>query len=167
MAKSKVEYWLTDEGLTLLKGWAKDGLTDEQIANNCGIRRQTLYEWKKKYSDINDTLKKNKEIADYEVESALFKKALGYNAPVLKHMKVKRVEYNDEGYKSSEYEEIVEVYDEVHIPPDPTAQIFWLKNRKPDQWREKQREPKNDDNNEQPDSVILVDDLKDYENNKN
>ena len=82
-------------------------------------------------------------------------------------MKVKRVEYNDEGYKSSEYEEIVEVYDEVHIPPDPTAQIFWLKNRKPDQWREKQREPQNGDNNEQPDSVILVDDLKDYENNKN
>ena len=162
MAKSKVDYWLTDDGLTLLKGWARDGLTDEQIANNCGIRRQTLYEWKKKYSDINDTLKKSKSIVDYEVENSLLKKAFGYNAKVLKHIKVKKVDYNDDGYKVNEHEEIVEVYDEVHIPADTTAQIFWLKNRKPDKWREKQQETPNNEN----DHVILVDDLKDYESNK-
>ena len=156
------DYRLTDDGLTLLKGWARDGLTDEQIANNCGIRRQTLYEWKKKYSDINDTLKKSKSIVDYEVENSLLKKAFGYNAKVLKHIKVKKVDYNDDGYKVNEHEEIVEVYDEVHIPADTTAQIFWLKNRKPDKWREKQQETPNNEN----DHVILVDDLKDYENNK-
>ena len=62
MAKSKVKYWLTSEGLTLLAGWAREGLTDEQISHNCNVRRQTLYEWMKKYPDIFNTIKKNKEI---------------------------------------------------------------------------------------------------------
>ncbi len=140
MAKSKVEKWLTPEGLTLLAGWARDGLTDEQIANNCKIKRQTLYDWEKKYPDILNTIKKNKEIVDYEVENALFKKTKGYNAKVLKNVKVKRVEYNEKGFKTNEYEEVIEVYDEIHIPADTTAQIFWLKNRKPDKWRDKPNE---------------------------
>lgn len=76
MAKGKYEYWLTEDGLTLLEGWARDGLTDEQIAKNMGIRRSTLADWKKKYSDISDTLKKGKEVVDYEVENALLAKAL-------------------------------------------------------------------------------------------
>ncbi len=164
MAKSKVEYWLTKEGLTLLEGWARDGLTDEQIAKNIGINRTTLYDWKKKRISIADALKKGKEIVDFEVENALFKKAIGYNAKVLKHMKVKSVEYDDKGYRICENEEIVEIYDEVHIPADTTAQIFWLKNRKPEKWREKQKELINNNDDEK---VLLVDDLKDYENNKN
>lgn len=76
MAKGKYEYWLTEDGLTLLQGWARDGLTDEQIAEKCGICRDTLYDWKKKHPDISDTLKKGKEIVDMEVENALLKKAL-------------------------------------------------------------------------------------------
>ena len=162
MAKSKVDYWLTDDGLTLLKGWARDGLTDEQIAHNMNISCSTFYKYKNEYSEITESLKKGKEVVDYEVESSLLKKAFGYNAKVLKHIKVKKADYNDEGYKVNEREEIVEVYDEVHIPADVTAQIFWLKNRKPDKWREKQQEAPNNEN----DHVILVDDLKDYENNK-
>lgn len=163
MAKSKVDYWLTDDGLTLLKGWARDGLTDEQIAHNMNISCSTFYKYKNEYSEITESLKKGKEVVDYEVESSLLKKAFGYNAKVLKHIKVKKADYNDEGYKVNEREEIVEVYDEVHIPADVTAQIFWLKNRKPDKWREKQQEVSNKDD----DHVILVDDLKDYESNKN
>lgn len=164
MAKSKVEYWLTDEGLTLLKGWAKDGLTDEQIANNMNISCSTFYKYKDKYVEISEALKKNKEVADYEVENSLFKRALGYDTPVLKHMKVKHVEYNDEGYKSCEYEEIVEIHDIIHVPADITAQIFWLKNRQPGKWREKQKEL---NDMSEDDKVLLVDDLKDYESNKN
>lgn len=154
MAKSKVEKWLTPEGLTLLAGWARDGLTDEQIANNCGIRRSTLFEWKKKYSDISDTLKKNKEIVDYEVENALYKKTLGYNVPVLKNVKVKRIDYDEKGHKTKEYEELIEVYDEVHVPADTTAQIFWLKNRKPNQWREKPVESKINENENDINSFV-------------
>ena len=120
MAKCKYEKWLTKEGLLLLEGWARDGLTDEQIAHNMGVSRKTLAEWKKKYGDIGDTLKRGKEIVDYEVESALLKKALGY--------KVKEQKVTKDG-------ELVGV--EREIPPDTTAQIFWLKNRRPDKWRDK------------------------------
>lgn len=78
MAKGKYEYWLSKEGLIQIEGWARDGLTDEQIAFNMGITRSTLADWKKKYSDISDTLKKNKDIADRRVENALYQRALGY-----------------------------------------------------------------------------------------
>lgn len=79
MAKGKYEKWLTKEGLTLLAGWARDGLTDEMIAKKMGISRSTLNDWKNKYSNIADTLNKNKEIIDYEVESALLASALKGN----------------------------------------------------------------------------------------
>ena len=62
MAKGKFEYWLTPEGLLKLEAWARDGLIDEQIAENAGITTSTLYEWKKKYPDISEALKKGKEI---------------------------------------------------------------------------------------------------------
>ena len=58
MAKGKYEHWLTEEGLLQLEAWSRNGLTDEQIAANIGICRDTLIEWKKKYSDISDTLKR-------------------------------------------------------------------------------------------------------------
>src|SRR5690625_7906107 len=76
--RGKYEEWLTKEGLLKIEGWARDGLTDEQIAKNMGISRSTLNEWKNKYSDILDTLKKGKEVVDLQVENALLKRALGY-----------------------------------------------------------------------------------------
>ncbi len=120
MAKSKVEYWLTDEGLLLIGAWVRDGLTDEQIAHNIGIRRETLTVWKKRYPNISDTLKKNKEAVDFEVENALLKRALGYT-----YTEEKTV-VSDSGTKT---ETIVK-----QVVPDIKAQIFWLKNRKPDEW---------------------------------
>ncbi len=101
MAKGKYEKWLKVENLLVLEGWARDGLTDEQIAKNIGIGERTLYEWKEKYPQISQSLKKGKEVVDYEVENALLSSALGGNT---------------------------------------TAQIFWLKNRRPDKWRDKQKE---------------------------
>lgn len=79
MAKGKYEEWLQPEGLLKIEGWARDGLTDEQIAEKMGICRDTLIEWKKKYSDISDTLKRGKEVVDRQVENALLKRALGYS----------------------------------------------------------------------------------------
>lgn len=78
MAKGKYEYWLTEDGLTLLEGWARDGLTDEQIAHNTGITATTLYAWKNKYPEISESLKKGKEVIDRQVENALLKRALGF-----------------------------------------------------------------------------------------
>lgn len=99
MAKGKYQEWLEPGGLLRIEGWARDGLTDEQIAQNMGITAKTLYEWKKKYSEICESLKRNKDAADRQVENALFENAINGNI---------------------------------------TAQIFWLKNRKPDKWRDKQ-----------------------------
>ena len=79
MAKGKYQEWLTEEGLLQLESWARDGLTDEQIASNMGISRETLSQWKKKYSDISDTLKRGKAVVDIQVENALLKRALGYS----------------------------------------------------------------------------------------
>ena len=137
MAKGKYQQWLEPEGLTLLEGWARDGLTDEQIAVNMGISRSTLSDWKTKYSDISDALKKGKEVVDVEVENSLLKKATGYTVDLVKTFKVRRVEYNESGKKILEQEELVHGIDQMHIPADTTAQIFWLKNRRPDKWRDK------------------------------
>ncbi len=96
MAKSK---WNDiKEKLTLIEGWAREGLTDEQIANNLDISTSTFYEYKNKYSEFSESLKKGKEIIDFEVENALLKNALDGNV---------------------------------------TAQIYWLNNRKPKQWKNK------------------------------
>ena len=124
MAKGKYEYWLTPEGLLKLEGWARDGLTDEQIAQNIRISRETLYAWKKKYPDISDALKRGKEIVDRQVENALLKRALGYEYEEVK----KKFEGGIITEKTVTKKEVI---------PDVTAQIFWLKNRKPDKWRDK------------------------------
>lgn len=152
MAKGKYQEWLTKEGLLRLEAWARDGLTDEQIAHNMGIARSTLNEWKKKYSDFSDALKKGKEVVDIEVENALLKKSLGFKVSVKKAFKVKKVDYEN-GKRLREYEEVVQAEEEVYIPPDVTAQIFWLKNRKPAEWRDKK------DVSLEMEPVMLVDDI--------
>lgn len=77
MAKSKWEQ--VKDKLILVEGWARDGLTDEQIANNLGISKDTFYQYKKKYPDFSDSLKKGKEYIDFEVENALLRNALDGN----------------------------------------------------------------------------------------
>lgn len=163
MAKGKYEYWLTPEGLLKLEGWARDGLTDEQIAVNIKINPATLYEWKKKYPKISESLKRGKEVVDRQVENALLKRALGYTYNEDKYISVPmdEVEYSEKlheymnRYKLNHPEatddelmlvrerfpktkEILTERKIKEVVPDTTAQIFWLKNRKPDKWRDKQ-----------------------------
>ena len=101
VANGKYQRWLEPEGLALLEGWARDGLTDEQIARNMGCSLSSLKTWKKEHLAILTALKRGKEVVDYEVENALLRSALDGNT---------------------------------------TAQIFWLKNRRPDKWRDKPQE---------------------------
>lgn len=96
MGKSKFEE--IKEKFPLIEGWAKEGLTDEQISRNLGISKVTFYKYKASCSELNELLKKSKEVVDYEVENALYKSAIGGNV---------------------------------------SAMIFWLKNRRPDKWRDK------------------------------
>lgn len=124
MSNGKYKRWLEPDGLILIEGWARDGLTLEQIAHNIGINKKTLWEWSTKYNPIGNALKKGREVVDYEVENALLKRALGYDTE----------EVTTEIYADGK-KHIKKV--KRHIPADTTAQIFWLKNRKPDMWRNK------------------------------
>lgn len=103
-----INEWLTPENKTRIRGWCLDGLIDKQIYKNMGISRTTFYKWKSENSEFADLLKRGKDIADREVENALFKSATGFVGP-----------------------------DEKYYPPNTTAQIFWLKNRKHEDWRDK------------------------------
>lgn len=126
MAKGKYKEWLEPDKLLLLKCWARDGLTDEQIAKNIGITSSTLYDWKIKHSEISEALSKGKDVADYEVECALKKRAEGYDV------------WEEEEIYSVELQKWIPVKrKKKHIPADTTATSMWLRNRKPDKWRDK------------------------------
>lgn len=126
--KGKFQEWLTEDGLTRLTGWARDGLTDEQIAQNIGINRATLYDWIKRYDNISNAIKKGKEPVDIQVENALLRRALGYDYEET----ITEIEDLGGGKTKKHVRRVSK-----HVPPDTTAQIFWLKNRKPKQWRDK------------------------------
>lgn len=135
MAKGKYHDWLTPEGLLKLEGWARDGLTDEQIAENIGVRTSTLYDWKLRFSEFSEALKSGKEVVDRAVENALLKRALGYRYDEITREAVKQTN-EDTGDLVTVMAETKRVTKEVQ--GDTTAQIFWLKNRRPDKWRDKQ-----------------------------
>lgn len=101
MGRVHYEEWGTPDQLVRIRGWAMDGLSDAQIARNIGIGRTTFYKWKNEHVEFANALILSKDVADREIENALYKAAKKGNI---------------------------------------TAMIFWLKNRKPDEWRDK-REP--------------------------
>lgn len=162
MAKAKYKEWLKDDNLTRLKGWARRGLKDEEIAGLIGISRQTLYDWKNKYPDIADALKLGKEIIDDEVEEALIKTMMGYTVTetTFKMVKVdefvlkaRRAEfakkYKKEHPDASKnkvlaatgdavpvYEKIPMVVNVKQVGPNTSAIMFWLKNRRPELYRD-------------------------------
>lgn len=163
-AKGKYVEWLTPEGLIRLEGWARDGLTDEQIAQNIGVSIATLYNWKNKYLEILEALKRGKEIVDLQVENALLKRALGYEFREQKYAQVEMSQEEHYALKQvvvnrfkidnpeatleeirlvelqvSKYKSVLVEEKTKEVAPDTTAQIFWLKNRKPDKWRDRQQ----------------------------
>lgn len=120
----------------LLQAWARDGYKDADIARKIGITAPTLWEWKQKHEEIANALKRGKEPVDVEVENKLLESAKGFYVTVREPMKLKRVKQKQgEGRIEEEYVEYVDR--QIYVPPSQTAQIFWLKNRKPNQWREK------------------------------
>lgn len=154
MAKSKWETHVKDR-LIEVEGWARDGLTDEQIAKNLGINIATLYRYKNDYCEFCEALKRGKEVVDREVENALLKRALGYNY----------VEETTEELPNGTTKSKTVI---KHIPGDTTAQIFWLKNRKPDVWRDKTAiEHSGEIKGDNPFSNLTTEELRDLiKNNK-
>lgn len=129
MAKSKYES-IVKPKLIVIEGWARNGLTIEQIAKNLGISKVTLYKYMNEHIELSEHLKKGKEVVDIEVENALLKRALGYKyeevtKELLKNKKTGKEELRVTKVVTKE------------VQPDTTAQIFWLKNRRPEDWRDK------------------------------
>ncbi|MGO3017894.1 MAG: helix-turn-helix domain-containing protein [Anaerococcus sp.] len=137
MARAKYKEWLKEENLFKVEAWAKSGLSEKQISHNMGIAYSTLKDWKKKYSAFSASLKKGKEVTDFEVENAMHKSAIGY---FVEETKTCITETNGVQTKK------IEKY-KKWVSPNSTAQIFWLKNRKPDVWMDRKAKDNDNKNN--------------------
>lgn len=126
--ESKVDYWLTDDGLTLISAWARDGLTMEEFCGKIGISRETFRKWRERYPEINEAMSVGKELIDYKVENALLKAALGFTTKEIKVTLGKKM-LNGEVY------EVLKETTTREVAPNVTACMAWLNNRKHDQWK--------------------------------
>lgn len=100
------------------------GATDADLADEFGVTTQTIKNWRSKYPEFFSAIKLSKMAADNEIERSLYQRAHGYSVDTVK------VFCNKDG-------DVTRVPVREHFPPDPTAMIFWLKNRKPKEWRDK------------------------------
>lgn len=148
MAKGKYEKWLTPEGLLLIEGWKRDGLSDEQVAHNIGCSYSTLRAWADKYPALSAALKKGREVVIREVENALVKRARGYTYTE----ETKERKYNN---LTGKYEMTVTRSVQKTVPPDVGAIAFYLKNVDPEHWRDKQ----NIELSSQQDDMAKMDDI--------
>lgn len=146
MAKPKFDF-KDKSNLLIIKGWAKDGATDKQIASNIGYNETYFSELKGQIPELSEALKNGRAPLDVIVEDKLFGKAVGMKVMVQQAVKVKEVYFDVEGRRcEKEHVEVVEL--EQEVPPDTTAGIFWLKNRKPEQWNKPA--PRNNEDDDIP-----------------
>lgn len=162
MAHAEYKKWLEPDNLTKLRSWARDGLTNEQIAKKIGIKRQTFQRWLSTYSDMSDALKKGKEIVDAEIEDSLISIMKKHTVTTTQYKMVKKDAFNLKAERSkfaniykldhpnATKEEVgiavaehVDVYEKIpisktvtEVDPNASAIIFWLKNRRPDIYRD-------------------------------
>ena len=162
MAHAEYKKWLEPDNLTKLRSWARDGLTNEQIAKKIGVKRQTFQRWVKTYSDISDALKKGKEVVDAEIEENLISTMKKHTLKTTTYAMVKKDEmvlkaertkfmnmYKLDHPEATKNEiliataENVDVYERIaqrqvvaEVDPNVSSMIFWLKNRKPDVYRD-------------------------------
>ncbi len=113
---------------------AQLGATDAEIADFFDVQARSLYRWRNRFPELAEALKAGKDAPDERVVRGLYQKAVGYTIVEQQAIKVVK-SYTAEG-KKIESVEIVDV--EKHVAPDTTACIFWLKNRRKDDWRDKQ-----------------------------
>lgn len=135
----KCDFWTDDEGAAIVSAWRREGMTHEDIAEKIGVKARTLAAWERSSEKLGKALAESREQADAKVEAALLKKALGFKTTEKKYV-----------VKPDGKEEVTTVTKEV--PPDAAAASVWLKNRRPDKWRDK---PEADNGTEQKLDEIL------------
>lgn len=133
--KGKYQEWLEPDNLLRIKGWARDGLTDKEIAENkIGVAESTFCTWKTKYPKINEAIKEGQEPVNIKLEDTFFSKKLsGYK--VTETIKEKTVQRDASGNVIGSTEHVRE--SERYIPPDTTAMIFYLKCRLKDKYNDR------------------------------
>lgn len=122
------EYWVSEDGLTLVEAWARDGLTQAQIAERMGIDSKTLSVWKKQIPELAEAMRVGKELLDYRVENALLKCALGYKTKEIKVTLGKKM-------VGGEAFQVLKETTEKEVGPNAVACLAWLNNRKHEQWK--------------------------------
>lgn len=125
---SKVDYWLTDDGLELIKNWSRNTFSKSEIADRMGVNLNTLLKWQKQYVEINEAMNVTREIVDFQVENAVLKAALGYKTKEIKVTVGKKV-------VNGEMVEMLKETTVKEVPPNIKAAMFWLNNRKFDDWK--------------------------------
>jgi hypothetical protein len=118
---TRFQEWISPEGLILLEGWTREGKSEEEMAGYMGISTATLKSWKKREPKIQEALQVNGQALDFQVESALLKKALGYQSTE------RKVEISPKGERK-------EVETVKQVGPDMSAISLWLKKRRPERW---------------------------------
>lgn len=113
------------------------GFTDQQLADFFEVAKQTIYNWQVDHPEFLDSIKLGKDSPDDRTERSLYHRANGYEWYEEQTVKLKDIEYDD-GRKVKETERVEIVNVLKRLPPDPTSMIFWLKNRRKEEWRDKQ-----------------------------
>jgi transposase-like protein len=154
MAKGRHEEWTGPEGQARLRDLAAV-LPDAELAQAMGIARSTLRVWMKKYGEIGNAVERARAAGkaadvciraeaetegetDREVEAALLKKCLGYTVTLQKAFKVREVLFDEAGKRAKETEKLEYGEEALHVPADTAAQRFWLTNRDPARWKNRQ-----------------------------
>lgn len=142
---------MTDEGLSWLEHRAREGRTDQWIADEIGVRLETFCRWKSKYPQINQALKKSKDHYDDEVEDVLYKYGTGQFKTTTTVTKWAR------DPNTGETIVLEGTTTQTQQPPNPTALIFWLKNRRPDLWRDQPHKDRDKNGTSGPAVTIIAD----------
>ena len=108
-----------------IQKWCEEGLTNDIICERLGIAESTWYEYQKNHEILSELVQASKSVIDKKVENALLKTALGFEYEEIKTI----IEEDKNGKKRTRIEKT-----KKYMPPNPTAQAFWLKNRKRDEW---------------------------------
>lgn len=121
--KKRKAFWLSEDGRTLIAGWRRSGISLKEIATkNIGISMAGFWGWYKQSEELRRACANAKDVADFTVEDALYRRAIGYN-------------YEEKVFELVEGEVRLTKVLEKHMPPDTKAIMQWLFNRKPQTWR--------------------------------
>lgn len=134
-ARSKYDTLRIQDRLPEIEGMARDGYRIEDICKVLGIGRQTFHNWAQKYPEFDEAVRRGREVIDAEVENELLNNAMGR---VYWEETQELVEALDPETGKREHKMTTVKRVRKYVKPDTTAQIFWLKNRKPEVWRDRQ-----------------------------